>query len=52
MLFPILSPSSLLIVVAQPDEKHANRTASVLKWYDRHRAKNTWFKWRSKSRVE
>jgi len=26
-------------VVAQPDERHANRTASVLEWYDRHRAK-------------
>jgi len=24
--------------VAQPDERHANRTASVLEWYDRHRA--------------
>jgi len=30
MLFLILGPSSLLVVVAQPDEKHANRTASVL----------------------
>jgi len=25
-------------VVAQSDERHANRTASVLEWYDRHRA--------------
>jgi len=25
-------------VVAQPDERHANRTASVLEWYDRLRA--------------
>jgi len=25
-------------VVAQPDERHANRAASVLEWYDRHRA--------------
>jgi len=25
-------------VVAQPDEKHANRAASVLEWFDRHRA--------------
>jgi len=24
-------------VVAQPDERHANRAASVLEWYDRHR---------------
>jgi len=30
MLFPTLRPSSLLVVVAQPDEKHANRAASVL----------------------
>jgi len=25
-------------MVAQPDERHANRSASVLEWYDRHRA--------------
>jgi len=25
------------VVVVQPDERHANRTASVLEWYDRHR---------------
>jgi len=25
-------------VVAQPDERQANKTASVLEWYDRHRA--------------
>jgi len=31
-------PSSLPIVVAQPDETHANRAASVLEWHDRHRA--------------
>jgi len=30
MLFLILGPSSLSVVVAQPDERHANRTASVL----------------------
>jgi len=29
MLFPILGPSSLPVVVAQPDERHVNRTASV-----------------------
>jgi len=23
---------------AQPDERHANRTPSMLEWYDRHRA--------------
>jgi len=38
MLFPTLGPSSLPVVVAQPDEKHANRAASVLEWYDRHKA--------------
>jgi len=30
MLFPILGQSSLPVVVAQPDERYANRTASVL----------------------
>jgi len=30
MLFPTSGPSSLLDVVAQPDERHANKTASVL----------------------
>jgi len=38
MLFLTLGPSSLPVVVAQPDERHANREASVLEWYDRHRA--------------
>jgi len=37
----------LPVVVAQPDETQ-NRTASVLEWYDRHRAYNIWFK-RSKT---
>jgi len=37
MLFLFLGPSSLLVVVAQPDKRLANRTASVLEWYDRHR---------------
>jgi len=41
MLFPILGPNSLSVVVAQPDERHANRTASVLEWYGRHRAHST-----------
>jgi len=41
MLFSTLGPSSLPIVVAQPDERHAKRTASVLEWYDRHRAYTT-----------
>jgi len=36
LLFPILGPSSLPVVVAQPDERYANRAASVLEWYDRH----------------
>jgi len=36
MLFPTLEPCNLLVVVALPDERHANRTASVLvEWYDR-----------------
>jgi len=26
-------------VAAQPEKRHANRIASVLEWYDRHRAK-------------
>jgi len=38
MLFPTLGPSSLPVVMAQSDERHANRTASVLEWCDRHRA--------------
>jgi len=38
MLFSILGPNSLPVVVAQADEKHANKTASVLEWYDRPRA--------------
>jgi len=34
MLFPNLGPSSLPVVVSQPDERYANRTtASVLEWY-------------------
>jgi len=35
MLFSTLAPSSLPVVVGQPEERHANRAASVLKWYDR-----------------
>jgi len=38
MLFPTLEPSSLPVVVAQPNERHANGAASVLEWYDRYRA--------------
>jgi len=38
MLFPILRPSSLLVLMAQPDERHVNWTSSVLECYDRHRA--------------
>jgi len=37
MLFLTLGPSSLPVVVAQSEERHANRAASVLEWYDRHR---------------
>jgi len=33
-------------VVAQPDERYANRTASVLEWYDKHRVNNIWLKQR------
>jgi len=36
MQFPTLGPSSLAIMVAQPDKRNANRTASLLEWYDRH----------------
>jgi len=43
-ILPILEPNSLPVVVAQPDGRHANRTASVLEWYDRHRAYNIRFK--------
>jgi len=41
MLFPTSGPSSLPIMVAQPDERHANRTTSVLEWYDRPEFKQT-----------
>jgi len=44
MLFPILGPSSLPVVVAQRNERHANRTTSVLEWYDNHNGYNIWFK--------
>jgi len=37
LLFSTLEPRSLPVVVAQADERHANRTASVLEWYDKHR---------------
>jgi len=35
MLFSILGPSSLPVVAAQPDECQANRTTSVLGWYNK-----------------
>jgi len=38
MLFPPLGPISLPVVVAQPDKSYANKTDSMLEWYDRHRA--------------
>jgi len=44
MLFHILRPSSLPVVVAYPDERHTNRTASLWEWYDRHKAYNIRFK--------
>jgi len=34
MLFPTLELSSLPVVVARPDERLANRSASVLEWND------------------
>jgi len=44
MLFSTVRPSSLPIVESQLDERHAIRRASVLEWYDRHRAYNIlWF---------
>jgi len=43
-LFPTLGPSSLPVVVAQHDERHANSTATVMEWYDKHRAYSIWFK--------
>jgi len=39
-----LKPSSLPVVVDQPDERHANRTALVLEWYDKHKTYHIWFK--------
>jgi len=38
MLLPTLGPSSLPVVVAQPGERHANRAAFMLEWYDSHGA--------------
>jgi len=32
-LCPTLQPSSLSVVVLQPDERHVSRTVSVLEWY-------------------
>jgi len=34
LLLVYLGPSSLPVVVAQPDERPANGTASVLDWHD------------------
>jgi len=36
MLFSTLGLSSRPVVVAQSDERHANRKTSVLEWFDRH----------------
>jgi len=41
MQFPILGLSSLPVAAAQPDERHANRRASVPERYDRHKARST-----------
>jgi len=51
MLFLILELSSLPIVVAHPDERHGNRTDSVLEWCDRHGVGNFWFKRGRKSKL-
>jgi len=32
MLFPTLGPNSLPVVMAQPDEKHANTVKQLLCW--------------------
>jgi len=34
MLFPILGPGNVPVLVAQSEERHANRTVSVLEWYE------------------
>jgi len=36
----LIGSNSLPVVVAQPDERHANRTASVLEWYDNSNSRN------------
>jgi len=38
---------SSLFVGSYHGQRHANRTASVLEWYDRHRVYNIWFKRRT-----
>jgi len=50
MLFPVLGPSRLPVVAAQPDERHTNRTGFVLEWYDRHKAYNICFKTKKNKR--
>jgi len=42
MLFPTLGRSSLSVVVTQPDERHANRTASVLESIVQHLVTGPW----------
>jgi len=36
-VFHLGAKQSIPVVVAKPDERHANRTASVLEWYNRRR---------------
>jgi len=47
-----LKQSTRSVVVAQPDKSHPNKTASVLKWHDRHRAYNIWLKSRRNIKKE
>jgi len=53
MLFFFFGPSSLTVVVAHPDQRPANRTASMLEWnnrYHRTYSHNIWFKRRRKNK--
>jgi len=49
MVFPTLGPSSLPVVVAQPDENMQTEQLLWWEWYDRHRTYNIWFKERRSS---
>jgi len=44
-VFHLGAKQSIPVVVAQPEERHANRTASILVWYeDTEHIVNIWFK--------